>query len=692
MKRYNRQKLFGKRGQVYMGLLVILTLITFSMLFIVLQEKKEPFTKKIGERQTSVLAAVQEGEKAQIYIEMAAQYAYDAAILDVSQSWYNGDSMCGTYRGVPVVYGVKDCMYYKEDLKNALLATLTGSFNYHLDNYLKNYDAVPLLSLNYDLSIVDGNIFGIPQSPLHIPVFSKTNEGVSKDITKTGPVDKSSIFSFDQWPVETDDKFITSCFGYREVEGGSKYHPGVDVRAHGHQAILAVADGTITAADPVRWGRVVIDHGNGISTAYLHMDSIRVSVGDTVTKGQQIGTSGGRGVKKNKATREIISQGPNTYDEHLHFELYNAGMATLSILDTYRNSGILSDFGIKGAINPLCFIGEHDYTIATNVGCNEYGGAYKFCDLYEKYAPNTIEEYNPLLGAQSTQGCSVGTWNIDNYDNSQTAYQQWELAMQKADVMGYGTIVKLDGNGPLDEYHRLDIGRDTIIFVPCTTDVDKPVELIYYFHDIRGFTYNSFNTIIPQIKEMMEKGRNFIIVYPELPWSWGDPLYTLMTGNCQRCTTSRQSSFIWSSDDGNIVQLHQEVIEHLEDLGIHDIGTITFVDSGGAALWKAAPYLQEIGVDTVKLSDADYYGTSKGIYQYSPQTSQYIFFQYSPDSKTGAPTRFALDFLDDQFGVDTGVLVAGEMYTVPGYGHIHAIPLESDHSQISKLSLAWTPE
>lgn len=78
---------------------------------------------------------------------------------------------------------------------------------------------------------------------------------------------------------------------------GSRRHVGVDLRASKGMPIYAAADGLVTKVSTTgSYGKlVVIDHGNGVTTKYAHCNSFNVSVGDTVTRGQQIATVGNTG-------------------------------------------------------------------------------------------------------------------------------------------------------------------------------------------------------------------------------------------------------------------------------------------------------------------------------------------------------------------------------------------------------------
>lgn len=86
---------------------------------------------------------------------------------------------------------------------------------------------------------------------------------------------------------------------YRIVNGKPlRPHFGVDVAAPTGTPIHASAAGTISLAhdDLYFSGRtVIIDHGLGVSTVYIHMNELRVKTGDRVTQGQVIGTIGTTG-------------------------------------------------------------------------------------------------------------------------------------------------------------------------------------------------------------------------------------------------------------------------------------------------------------------------------------------------------------------------------------------------------------
>ena len=92
---------------------------------------------------------------------------------------------------------------------------------------------------------------------------------------------------------------ISDVFGVQRVFNGSvqSTHKGLDFRVPSGTSVAAVNNGRVILARPLFYegNFVVIDHGQGLLTLYLHLSSFLVKEGDDVTKGQPIGISGGTG-------------------------------------------------------------------------------------------------------------------------------------------------------------------------------------------------------------------------------------------------------------------------------------------------------------------------------------------------------------------------------------------------------------
>ncbi len=123
------------------------------------------------------------------------------------------------------------------------------------------------------------------------------------------------------FPLKCSGVYISSPYGMRThpTTGEYKLHTGTDFCAGGinGKTVYAVKDGeVIYAAKHKAYGNfVIIDHGNGVSSCYAHMqdNSMTVVVGSKVKQGQPIGKVGTTG----------YSTGP-----HLHFEIRINGATT----------------------------------------------------------------------------------------------------------------------------------------------------------------------------------------------------------------------------------------------------------------------------------------------------------------------------------------------------------------------------
>jgi murein DD-endopeptidase MepM/ murein hydrolase activator NlpD len=92
---------------------------------------------------------------------------------------------------------------------------------------------------------------------------------------------------------------ISDAFGVERVFNGSvqSTHQGLDFRVPSGTPVAAVNSGRVILARPLFFegNCVVIDHGQGLLTLYLHLSKFSVKEGDDVSKGQPIGLSGGTG-------------------------------------------------------------------------------------------------------------------------------------------------------------------------------------------------------------------------------------------------------------------------------------------------------------------------------------------------------------------------------------------------------------
>ena len=108
------------------------------------------------------------------------------------------------------------------------------------------------------------------------------------------------------WPANGE---VTSRYGYRRhpIYGTRRFHAGIDIGAGSGASIRAATGGKVVVAGPTgSYGNlVVIDHGDGFSTAYAHQSRVNVGEGQRVERGKVIGYVGSTGASTGA---------------HLHFE------------------------------------------------------------------------------------------------------------------------------------------------------------------------------------------------------------------------------------------------------------------------------------------------------------------------------------------------------------------------------------
>ena len=108
---------------------------------------------------------------------------------------------------------------------------------------------------------------------------------------------------------------VNSDFGVRRAPGkraAEKFHKGIDIGAKRGSDVVAAASGKVVFTGKKRgYGNTVeIEHGNGVTTRYAHLDRILVSEGQSVDQATRIG---------------LVGRSGHTTGANLHFELIALG-------------------------------------------------------------------------------------------------------------------------------------------------------------------------------------------------------------------------------------------------------------------------------------------------------------------------------------------------------------------------------
>lgn len=114
------------------------------------------------------------------------------------------------------------------------------------------------------------------------------------------------------WPVQGR---ISGIYGSQRVFNGIPRAPhlGLDIAAPTGTPIVAPAPGLVTFVQPDQYlngGVVVVDHGHGVSSTFIHMHRIDVAVGDRLKQGDPVGQVGATG----RATGPHLHWGLHWFD------------------------------------------------------------------------------------------------------------------------------------------------------------------------------------------------------------------------------------------------------------------------------------------------------------------------------------------------------------------------------------------
>lgn len=143
-------------------------------------------------------------------------------------------------------------------------------------------------------------IDGLPQKYVEPPaeVLARIRRE-NAEIRKAREIDTGRAYFAEGfiWPAKGR---ISGVYGSQRVLNGEPKRPhyGIDVAAPAGTPVVAPASGIVRLAEKDLYytgGTIILDHGHGLSSAFLHMQDVSVKVGQELKRGERMGTVGSTG-------------------------------------------------------------------------------------------------------------------------------------------------------------------------------------------------------------------------------------------------------------------------------------------------------------------------------------------------------------------------------------------------------------
>ena len=156
---------------------------------------------------------------------------------------------------------------------------------------------------------------GVPQNTVTPP--PAVAKRIAREQAAVAAVRRSSsdALGFAQHFIRPAPGPVSGHFGAQRIYNGTpgSAHSGMDIAAGAGTPVVAPAAGRVVFAEPdlyLTGGTVLIDHGHGIGSNFLHLSRIDVAVGETIEQGQRLGAVGASG----RATGPHLHWGMTWYD------------------------------------------------------------------------------------------------------------------------------------------------------------------------------------------------------------------------------------------------------------------------------------------------------------------------------------------------------------------------------------------
>ncbi len=239
---------------------------------------------------------------------------------------------------------------------------------------------------------------------------------------------KPSDFDPDTMKPATTDDFtlirpVDSTFITTDYSGsGDGDHEGIDYAGELGDNIYAAADGIVTAIQTdyevgEGYGKyIIIDHGNGFTSFYAHMDSISVEMLDEVSQGDIIGKMGSTGWSTGPHLHFVLARDGAPVDPHIY--LGDPIQLIHPVGDVYPEDDILFGYGEYEGHKGIDYAGEKGQEIvAAANGTVSFAGwkdGYGNCIIIDhrngyQTVYGHLDEIKIQVGDKVTTGHLIGT-------------------------------------------------------------------------------------------------------------------------------------------------------------------------------------------------------------------------------------------------------------------------------------------
>jgi len=231
-----------------------------------------------------------------------------------NQVWFNGRALSVSPDG-DFVFGLDRDEKDDAELKIQSPGAAVQSFKYSVQKR------------TYDIQRLDGLPSKMVNPPADLQKRIEDDQRLAREARQVDSPRTDFLQKF-IWPCEGR---ISGVFGSQRILNGEAKQPhyGVDVAVPIGTPVRAPAGGVITLASPDMYytgGTLMIDHGQGVASAFLHLSKLKVKVGDVVKQGDIIALSGMTG----RATGPHLDWRMNWFDSRIDAQLLPGPMPAQS--------------------------------------------------------------------------------------------------------------------------------------------------------------------------------------------------------------------------------------------------------------------------------------------------------------------------------------------------------------------------